>query len=210
LAASGGQMGRQRGAVAGNSPNDATPAGRQDGQSDLSDNVNDFREWFGDSKVVDEQGEPLVVYHGTNADFTEFSRDKQGSNTGWENANLGFYFIADRDLAKDFAKESGGDTIMAAHLSIQKPLHLTSQDLFSNLDQASTVYEAMTGQRLSNNEALNALNDEIEMGDMADAMNALATNEAKAIFEKAGYDGVISEYGDGNLEYVAFNPNQIK
>jgi hypothetical protein len=25
-----------------------------------------FRRWFGDSKVVDERGEPLVVYHGTN------------------------------------------------------------------------------------------------------------------------------------------------
>ena len=39
-----------------------------------------FKEWFGDwendpknaSKVVDENGEPLVVYHGTNAEFNEF------------------------------------------------------------------------------------------------------------------------------------------
>lgn len=31
-----------------------------------------FQRWFGDSKVVDENGEPLVVYHGTKRDFTEF------------------------------------------------------------------------------------------------------------------------------------------
>ena len=31
-----------------------------------------FRRWFGDSKVVDERGEPLVVYHGTAADFDTF------------------------------------------------------------------------------------------------------------------------------------------
>ena len=39
-----------------------------------------FIKWFGDwindpanaSNVVDKNGEPLVVYHGTNADFTEF------------------------------------------------------------------------------------------------------------------------------------------
>lgn len=31
-----------------------------------------FRAWFGDSKVVDEKGEPLVVYHGTNAQFEVF------------------------------------------------------------------------------------------------------------------------------------------
>jgi len=31
-----------------------------------------FRNWFGDSKVVDEEGNPLVVYHGTGADIKEF------------------------------------------------------------------------------------------------------------------------------------------
>jgi len=40
----------------------------------------DFKKWFGDwendtenaSKVVDENGEPLVVYHGTNSKFNVF------------------------------------------------------------------------------------------------------------------------------------------
>lgn len=32
----------------------------------------EFRRWFGDSKVVDEKGRPLVVYHGTAADFDAF------------------------------------------------------------------------------------------------------------------------------------------
>lgn len=32
-----------------------------------------LRNWFGDSKVVDADGKPLVVYHGTNADFNEFN-----------------------------------------------------------------------------------------------------------------------------------------
>ncbi|MBK8117395.1 MAG: hypothetical protein IPK44_24215 [Candidatus Accumulibacter sp.] len=31
-----------------------------------------FWEWFGDSRVVDEQGRPLVVYHGTSSDFSVF------------------------------------------------------------------------------------------------------------------------------------------
>ena len=33
------------------------------------------------SKIVDENGEPLVVYHGTDADFTVFDRAKIGSST---------------------------------------------------------------------------------------------------------------------------------
>ena len=32
----------------------------------------EFKKWFGSSKVVDKQGKPLVMYHGTKADFTEF------------------------------------------------------------------------------------------------------------------------------------------
>lgn len=31
-----------------------------------------FRNWFGDSKIVDEEGKPLVVYHGTDRDFDSF------------------------------------------------------------------------------------------------------------------------------------------
>lgn len=50
-----------------------------------------FKDWFGNwetnpseaSKVVDENGEPLVVYHGTNADnITAFSLEKAKHNTG--------------------------------------------------------------------------------------------------------------------------------
>lgn len=33
------------------------------------------------SKVVDENGEPMVVYHGTNADFTVFNKEYSGQNT---------------------------------------------------------------------------------------------------------------------------------
>ena len=31
-----------------------------------------FKAWFEGSKVVDENGEPLVLYHGTSAKFNEF------------------------------------------------------------------------------------------------------------------------------------------
>lgn len=49
-----------------------------------------FKNWFGDwknnpneaSKVIDENGEPLVAYHGTNANITSFSLEKAKHNTG--------------------------------------------------------------------------------------------------------------------------------
>ncbi len=64
-----------------------------------------FKDWFGDwendpknaSKVLDENGEPLVVYHGSQFDFTAFDkeRQKEGSKFG-----KGFYFTDDYARAK--------------------------------------------------------------------------------------------------------------
>lgn len=48
-----------------------------------------FRNWFGDSKIVDEAGKPLRVYHGTTADFEAFSRDKANIESDFGG---GFYF----------------------------------------------------------------------------------------------------------------------
>jgi len=62
---------------------------------------NSFKQWFGESKVVDENGEPLVVYHGGVAEITSFSKDSQK-----ESAKFGkkFYFTNNKN-ATEFYKE---------------------------------------------------------------------------------------------------------
>lgn len=50
------------------------------------DSIINFYNWFGNSKVIDSEGRPLVVYHQTNNDFNEFKIIK---NTNW---GQGFYF----------------------------------------------------------------------------------------------------------------------
>ena len=53
-----------------------------------------FKEWFGDwennpseaSKVVDENGEPLMVFHKTDNKFTIFDKEKLGSKSQWGTA----------------------------------------------------------------------------------------------------------------------------
>ena len=44
-------------------------ASEQEARAPLQTETPAFREWFGESKVVDAAGAPLVVYHGTAADF---------------------------------------------------------------------------------------------------------------------------------------------
>lgn len=40
--------------------------------------IRNFWKWFAGSKATDDQGRPLVVYHGTNADFSEFKVTRGG------------------------------------------------------------------------------------------------------------------------------------
>ena len=56
-----------------------------------------FKKWFGDSNVVDENGEPALVFHTTNADmetFDSFSRDKNKKET---HVGAGHYFTSTHD-----------------------------------------------------------------------------------------------------------------
>ena len=81
--------------------------------------LTNFWRWFGDSKVVDEQGRPLVVYHGTKAQFEEFAGEKIGQSGTSE--GVGFYFTTDENIAKGF-----GD-VMSVYLKLEKPIYAYSQ-----------------------------------------------------------------------------------
>lgn len=71
-----------------------------------------FKNWFGDwknnpenaSKVVDENGEPLVVYHGTDMNFNEFDISKRGDNTSTDVARQGFFFSKDMEVANSYKR----------------------------------------------------------------------------------------------------------
>ena len=41
-----------------------------------------FKTWFGESKVVDTNGEPKIVYHGTTTALQSFDKAMLGSTTG--------------------------------------------------------------------------------------------------------------------------------
>jgi hypothetical protein len=74
----------------------------------------EFKRWFGDSKVVDADGKPLVLYHGTRGDFTEFDRKKAASGL----YGTGFYFTDSRAMADEYAE--GGKT-MEVYLALKNP-----------------------------------------------------------------------------------------
>ncbi len=66
-----------------------------------------FKKWFGDSKVIDDEGKPLVVYHGTSEKGLKgnrFDKTMLGLVTKSKSAKAGFYFVTDFDAAGGYSR----------------------------------------------------------------------------------------------------------
>ena len=76
------------------------------GQKIISDgNINQLRNfwrWFGDSKVVDDQGDPLVVFHGSKTQFNTFDNSVNQDKERQMGAEFGFFFTDDITVARRF------------------------------------------------------------------------------------------------------------
>lgn len=84
----------------------------------------EFKQWFGDwqndpanaSKVVNEDGTPKVMYHGTNAEFTVFDRAQGKKKVHLNVFGDGNYFTALREGASRY-----GANVVEAYLDIKNP-----------------------------------------------------------------------------------------
>jgi hypothetical protein len=74
----------------------------------------EFKRWFGDSQVVDAKGKPLVVYHGTQKEFTQFTEPDLDSTEG--QYGEGIYFAYTKSAAEDY-----GDLVMPLYVRITNP-----------------------------------------------------------------------------------------
>ena len=90
----------------------------------------EFKKWFGDwendpknsSKVIDENGEPLVVYHRTYSDFDVFDNTKSMYKTGFVGGNL-FYFSDDRYRYSDY-----GNREIECFINLRNPTYKVNID----------------------------------------------------------------------------------
>jgi hypothetical protein len=112
-----------------------------------------FKKWFGDwendpenaSKVVDENGEPLVCYHRNKKKFTIFDIDKQLD--GW--LGKGFYFSDGKLEFKNYGK-----ILLSVFLNIKKPFSVKGHsptDFLYELKELFGVNKFNTTQKLKEN-----------------------------------------------------------
>lgn len=97
-----------------------------------------FKKWFGDSKVVDESGNPLEVYHGTESDEA-FSAFETNSPDG----TPAIYFSSNKKVANSYSVNL---PIFEVYLKMENPLEIDAQgkeyndftaEMRSNIDYAN-------------------------------------------------------------------------
>ena len=151
-----------------------------------------FRKWFGNSKVVDNRGKPLVVYHGSpNATFTKF-----------DVGNVGAFFSNRFDVAASYAGRFN-------------EVEFDEQGAFADDDQG--VYEAYLS--IKNPMVVNWGGKDWGDGPNGLKLDDWAVRAKRAghdglIVENVNDTGFLSpglveDDGKGTV-YVAFRPEQIK
>jgi len=187
----------------------------------------EFKAWFGDwendpenaSKIVDDNGEPKVVYHGSRSQFTTFDLSKSGeSNTL---ARVGFWFSAIEGFGLNFTAytwygDIKGDVGIeyAVFLSIKNPKVFVAgetNELFSDsYERFRTDVYAVADMSAR----------DANIGGLGMAMkNPKQTiDEYRSMLKSDGYDGIVIKQTRFdkrtarilNDQIVALYPNQIK
>lgn len=63
---------------------------------------------------------------------------------------------------------------------------------------------------MGNRTALQTLYDEIGLGEIGEMRDGLNNGDAHRMMTEAGYDGIISDFGKDEPEYVVFRASQIE
>ena len=196
---------------------------------EVADNIDtpEFRKWFGDSKVVDESGKPLVVYHGTKGTFNTFKSQYRGTTTGSDSSMLGIFFADAKNVAETYANEALPPKARREYVNYQKNMELF-KETGDNIYEENARYHlneyiriktyGKPGKNRIIEGYLNIRNPYIYEANGANGYDIGITeiiNKAK----KDGHDGVVikdiydpaQEIGNGiSNHYVVFSPTQIK
>ena len=179
-----------------------------------------FKRWFGDSKIVDRNGNPLMMYHATTVPedqediFSVFNRSDDGK------LGQGIYTTALSKYAESFAPQG---SVMPLWVSIQNPLYIDLSQAMQRGRSPRDILRAQMAGREAAREVDYLRLDSNGAKEIGDRLNA----EIKAIngkrlmdmsgaairrtLQRAGYDGIVVRDADGNfVEVNAFEPTQIK
>lgn len=170
---------------------------------------------FNTSKVLDENGEPLIVYHGTASEFTVFNRAFLGSSTDANSSQIGFFFTDSHRTAEGYGEYASQSEVRQLYKRVRE---LERQGRWDEANQIEMQVEEL---------ALHGGSEGIVMPVFLNIRNPYEVDAYGADFknveglfagfEKGRHDGVIVYDLNDNIDgdytanhYVALESNQIK
>lgn len=147
-----------------------------------------FKKWFAKSKIVDESGNPLVVYHGTNNEFDTFDKNKIGTATDDGIWGRGFYFGSVSDTPYGTVK-------MPVYLKMENPFIVNDYKTVEEIADYLDVWEG---------------NFNFDENNKVVMFSQSQLNQITSHIKGKGHDGIIVKLGEKWIEYVVFEPEQIK
>ena len=153
--------------------------------------TDEFKNWFGDwqdsdeaSQVVDENGEPLIVYHGTDADFSIFDRGLLGKNTDENASDEAFARTAHVGFWFSTQQIPWVDKHMPVYLNFRNPLRFDSLEEMANAVGEAESVEAYLNQL--RNEGYDSIIVEADEEYGGASYVALEPNQIKSATENVG------------------------
>jgi hypothetical protein len=165
-----------------------------------------FTRWFGNSKAVNRNGEPLLVFHGAGARFTTFDA---GGKPIWLTANIQYaekYSTANRAAEKLLPSSSiyagNVDRVIPAYIRVENPANVGDTD--GGFDGNYMDLAKRIGVRPSE---LRQAWEEAGRPEML--WQAVNSKQMSELLKRHGYDG-IQAIENGVATWAVLEPTQIK
>jgi len=147
-----------------------------------------FLKWFGASKVVNPDGSPMVVYHGTKADFTEFKRTSGGE------FGPAIYLTDSPREASEYGDGKGwggpaGTMVMPVYASIKNPYTKGVDAFWKEFGTGGSDAEGVAAAQAAGYDGI-----------IAKRADRYYDNDAREFVDRGGE----------LTHYIAFSPTQIK
>jgi hypothetical protein len=165
-----------------------------------------FTRWFGNSKAVNRNGEPMLVFHGAGARFTTFDA---GGKPIWLTANIQYaekYSTANRAAEKLLPSSSiyagNVDRVIPAYIRVENPANVGDTD--GGFDGNYMDLAKRIGARPSE---LRKAWEEAGRPEML--WQAVNSKQMSELLKRHGYDG-IQAIENGVATWAVLEPTQIK
>ena len=155
----------------------------------------EFKQFFKRSGFINSSGQPMTMYHATDADITEFRTSEDGK------LGAGIYLSSVPKYVTQYAPEGN---VMPLYVSAQNPfiLNIRAESVKSTLASKLPFVNGI-------NQQMEAAVTLLTQGKKR--LKDLTGQQVQNLFKRNGYDGILARDDEGNIiEATVFKPEQVK